>query len=265
MSAGLSLHWLTDVFTVNNLLLGVVALVILLVIVVVDRIVRRAITRYSGNVPLDKHLENGFKLVSRIVVYAIGAIALLQVFGVKADWLISVSALGGAAIGFASTQTVGNLLAGVYLMLSRPFLVNDYVRIGDIEGAVTEITVNYTKLYTPTYNVVALPNRRILDSTIVNYSRGDVIDWTFTIGFPHDVPHNELVEKCIDPALDDFYTKYDQLLPRKPQYGLCTIDRLGRAFSIRVFFPERKMDIFYNIQPEILGAIVNRWDALRKK
>lgn len=265
MSIELSFQWFADLFTPDNLLLGVVALGILILIVVVDRIVRRAITRYSRTVPLDKNLENGFKLISRIIVFAIGAIALLQVFGVKADWLISVSALGGAAIGFASTQTVGNLLAGVYLMLSRPFLVNDYVRIGEIEGAITEITVNYTKLYTPTYNVVAIPNRRILDSTIVNYSKGDVIDWTFTIGFPHDVPHNDLVEQCITPALNDFYTKYGQLLPSKPQYGLCTIDRLGRAFSIRIFFPERKMDTFYNIQPEILGAIINRWDTVRKK
>lgn len=188
MSIELSFHWLTAVFTAANLLLGVVALGILVLIVVVDRIVRRAITRYSGTVPLDKNVENGFKLISRIIVFAIGAIALLQVFGVKADWLISVSALGGAAIGFASTQTVGNLLAGVYLMLSRPFLVNDYVRIGEIEGVITEITINYTKLYTPTYNVVAIPNRRILDSTIVNYSKEDVIDWTFAVGVPHDVP-----------------------------------------------------------------------------
>jgi small conductance mechanosensitive channel len=184
--------------------------------------------------------------------------------GIGAEWLISVSALGGAAIGFASTQTLGNLLAGLYLMMSRPFLVNDYVRIGDSEGEVKEITTNYTKLYTPTFNLIEIPNRKVLDSIIVNYSKDDIIDWTFTMGFPHDVSYQKLIDKCIAPALEIFYDKHRDLLPKKPEYGLSSMDRLGRAFSIRIFFPEKRMDTFYNLQPEILGAIVNLWDNIRK-
>lgn len=254
-----------NIFTTHNIILGVTALATLVVIIIVDRIAKRAITKYSQRVSLDKNLENGFKLVSRVIICAVGAIAILQLFGMRADWLISVSALGGAAIGFASTQTIGNLLAGVYIMLSKPFLINDYVRIGDVEGEVKEITVNYTKLYTPTFNIIEVPNRKVLDSTILSYSKGDVIDWTFTIGFPHDIPHRDLIDKCIVPALESFHKKYEQLLPRRPQYGLCSMDRLSRKFSIRVFFPKRKMDAFYNIQPEILGEIINRWDKLRRQ
>ncbi|MFQ6075445.1 MAG: mechanosensitive ion channel family protein [Candidatus Bathyarchaeia archaeon] len=258
--------WLTSVITTERILLGVTALVILVVTLVIDRVIRKAIGRYSQKISLDKNIENGFKLISRVLVVAAGAVAILQLFGIESgQWLISVSALGGAAIGFASTQTVGNFLAGIYLMVSRPFLVNDYVRIGDNEGEVREINVNYTKLYTPTFNVIEIPNRQVLESTIVNYSKGDVIDWTFTIGFSHDVPHQELVSKCIIPALDAFYEKYRDLLPRKPEYGLCGMDRLGRQFSIRIFFPEQKMDTFYNLQPEIMGDIVNRWDILRRR
>jgi hypothetical protein len=39
------------------------------------------------------------------------------------------------------------------------------------------------------------------------------------------------------------------------------MDRLGREFSIRIHFPERNMDVFYNLQPELLSDIVNRWDT----
>jgi len=41
-------------------------------------------------------------------------------------WFVGVSALTGAAIRFASTQTVGNFLAELYVMMSRPFMVRDY-------------------------------------------------------------------------------------------------------------------------------------------
>ena len=44
------------------------------------------------------------------------------------------------------------------------------MKIGDIEGEVREITINYTKIYSPTYNITEIPNRKVLDSTILNYS-----------------------------------------------------------------------------------------------
>jgi hypothetical protein len=150
-------------------------------------------------------------------------------------------------------------------MLSQPFKVNDYVRIGDIEGEVQEITVNYTKIYTPTFNIVEFPNRRVLDSVIHNFSDGDIIDYSFNLGFPHDVSHQELVEECFIPAINQFHEKYKQFLPKKPEFGLSKMDRLGREFAIRIHFPERNMDIFYNLQPELVGEIVNRWDERKRK
>jgi small-conductance mechanosensitive channel len=257
--------WLTNFFTLEQATKLVVAIIVFVAAIVVDRIVRGAITRYSKPINLDTHLENGFKLVVRVVIVVVGVVVILHVFGFGVDWLISVSALGAAAIGFASTQTVGNFLAGFYLMMSRPFRVNDYVRIGDVEGEVKEITVNYTKIYTPTFNITDIPNRRVLDSVILNFSDGDIIDYTFQIGFPHNVPHRELVDECLVPAIDKFHEKYKKYLPKRPEFGISKMDRLGREFSIRIHVPERNMDVFYNLQPELLSDIVRRWDTRKNK
>jgi len=243
----------------------VAASVIVAAMIIADWLIRRAITRYSTRIRLDRHLENIFKLLARILVIAVGIVALLQLSGLPDTWFLSVSALAGAAIGFASTQTVGNFLAGVYIMVSRPFLVNDYVKIGDVEGQVREITVNYTKIYTPTYNLMEIPNRTVLDSKILNYSKGNVFDYTFQVGFPHDVTNEEIINKCIVPALEKFYEKYKDVLPRKPEFSMSKMDRLGRSFAIRVFFPEKKTKTFYDIQPELMQNIVNNWDNLRKQ
>lgn len=264
MSSEIS-DWINTFLTMEQVTKLVVTIIILVLAIIVERIVRGTIIRSSKTFKLDTHLENSLKLIVRVVILTIGVIAILQVFGFGAEWLISVSALGGAAIGFASTQTVGNFLAGIYLMISRPFMVNDYVRIGDIEGEVKEITVNYTKIYTPTFNIMEMPNRKVLDSVILNFSDGDVIDYTFKIGFPHAVPHRVLVDECIIPAIDKFHEKYKKHLPKRPEFGISKMDRLGREFSIRIHFPERNMDVFYNLQPELLGDIVNRWDAHKNK
>jgi small-conductance mechanosensitive channel len=125
--------------------------------------------------------------------------------------------------------------------------------------------VNYTKIYTPTYNLMEIPNIKVLDSKILNYSTGDVFDYTFQVGFPHEVPNEEIISKCIVPAIEAFYEKYKDILPRKPEFSMSSMDRLGRSFAIRMFFPEKKIKTFYDIQPELMRSIVARWDNLRKQ
>jgi len=147
-------------------------------------------------------------------------------------------------------------------------MIRDYVKIGDIEGEVREITINYTKIYTPTYNITEISNRKVLDSTILNYSgKRNIIDYSFQIGFPHveNMTNKELIEKCIMPAIEKFYNRYKDILPKKPGVSMFKMDRLGRGFMIRMFFPEGKINTFYDIQPELMQDIVNNWDAYKAK
>ena len=255
-----------DFLATENLLLIATGLIIVIAMFVADRLARRAIARYSKRLRIEKHVENIFKLTARIIIFAVGVVALLSFLGMRTEWFVGVSALTGAAIGFASTQTVGNFLAGLYIMISRPFMVRDYVKIGDIEGEVREVTINYTKIYTPTYNITEIPNRKVLDSTILNYSgKKNIIDYSFQIGFPHseNITNKELIEKCIMPAIEKFYNKYKDYLLNKPEVSMFKMDRLGRGFLIRMFFPEGKINTFYNIQPELMQDIVNSWDAYK--
>jgi small-conductance mechanosensitive channel len=252
-------------FTINNLFIILSIIIFIIIIFIFDKLVRRAIIKYSIKTGLEKHVENIFKLVARVVIVAVGIAVLLSVLGLPTDWFVGVSALSGAAIGFASTQTVGNFLAGLYIMISKPFMVNDYVKIGDVEGEVREITINYTKIYTPNYDITEIPNRRVLDSIISNYSgKKNIIDYSFKVGFPHEGTNKEIIERCIKPAINDFYKKYKEILPKKPEYSMYDMDRLGRGFFIRIFFPERKIDTFYDVQPELMQKIVNNWDKYKQ-
>ena len=263
-----ALQLIDGILTMVDLKKVAIVLVIVVVTLVVDRLIRRAISRYAKNLNLEPHAANIFKLIERIIVFAAGLVAILSIFGASTDWFIGISALTGAAIGFASTQTVGNFLAGLYIMVSRPFMVRDYVKIGDVEGEVREITINYTKIYTPTYNITEIPNRKVLDSIILNYSgKKDMIDYSFQMGFPHleNITNEELMKECIKPTIEKFYKKHKDVLSRKPEASMSKMDRLGRAFMIRMFFPEGKVNKFYDLQPELMQDIVNCWDALKAK
>ncbi len=255
-----------DLLSMANLRLVVIALIIFAITFVVDRLVRRALSRYGKRLDMEPHAVNILKLIARIIVFAGGVVALLTLFNFPIEWFLSISALTGAAIGFASTQTVGNFLAGLYLMVSRPFMVRDYVKIGDVEGEVKEITINYTKIYTPAYNITEIPNRKVLDSIILNYSgKKDIIDYSFKMGFPHleNRTNKQMIEDCIKPTIEKFYEKYKDVLPKKPEASMLNMDRLGREVSIRMYFPEGKINDFYNLQPELVRDIVHCWDKFK--
>ena len=241
-------------------------LIIAIVAVAVDKVVRRAISKYGKKAGMEPHSINVLKLLVRLIVAVGGIFAILGVFGLGPEWILGFSTLTGTAIGFASTQTIGNFLAGFYIMISRPFMVRDYVKIGDIEGEVKEITINYTKIYTPTYTITEIANKKVLDSIIVNFSgRKDIIDYSFKMGFPHldHKTNKEMMEDCIKPTIEKFYAKYKDVLPQKPEASMLTMDRLGREVNVRMFFPEGKIKDFYDLQPELMRDIVHCWDKFK--
>ncbi len=255
-----------DFLTNGNIILVVVALVIGAVTFVLDKLIRRAVSRYGKKVDMEPHAINILKLVARLVTVSGGVVALMSLFKVPTDLFLAGGALTGTAIGFASTQTVGNFLAGFYIMISRPFMVRDYVKIGDVEGEVKEITINYTKIYTSTYNITEIPNKKVLDSVILNYSgRKDIIDYSFKMGFPHleNKPNKHLIDDCIKPTIEKFYEKHKDILPKKPEASMLKMERLGREVMIRMFFPEGRINEFYDIQPELMRDIIHCWDKFK--
>ena len=265
--AGIWLQIFPELTTTEELLLAAGTLVaIILVAFVLDKVIRRSIGKYGKKVDMEPHAINILKLVARLFVATGAVISIFIVFEFPTDLFLAGGALTGTAIGFASTQTIGNFLAGFYIMISRPFMVRDYVKIGDVEGEVKEITINYTKIYTPTYNITEIPNKKVLDSIILNYSgRKDIIDYAFKMGFPHleDRTNKQMIEDCIKPTIDRFYEKYKDVLPKKPEPSMLTMDRLGREVSIRMYFPEGKINEFYDLQPELMRDIVHCWDKFK--
>ena len=86
--------------------------------------------------------HNAMRTLGRAVIL------LLGIFWIGGEELfIGMAALLGTAVGFASSSTIGNFISGLYLLVTNPFDVGDYVIFPDlkIEGIVEEISINYTK------------------------------------------------------------------------------------------------------------------------
>jgi hypothetical protein len=80
-----------------------------------------------------------------------------------------------------------------------------------------------------------------------------------------NVTNKDLIEECIMPTIEEFYNKHKNILTKKPELSMFKMERLGRAFLIRMFFPEGKINKFYDIQPELMQEVVNSWDIYKSK
>ena len=101
------------------------------------------------------------------ITVAIFAIVVVLFFN---DRLQLTAAAGAVVVGLALQDTLGNAMAGLALQADQPYKVGDWIRVGDHEGRVTQISWRSTVLRSRESTLVALPNSSIADSPIVNYS-----------------------------------------------------------------------------------------------
>jgi len=252
----------SDIFAQYPHLLTVIWLIVIVVVaILVERIVSRWLNRFIVKADLPPHVGNALLLTGRFIVFIGALIVVLRLGGVSSEVIVAFSALSGAAIGFASTQTIGNILAGLYILISRPFRVGDYVKFDGVEGVVKEMTINYTKILTSANNVVCMSNRRVLDKDVVNFrfkgEESNLFRYGFEIIFDHSLP-TEKIEEILSSVVESYAEK----LLRKPEYELIKLTRLDRNYMFYIYV-EHPQDIF-TLQPRILTKITELWDKARK-
>lgn len=111
--------------------------------------------------------------LSRIVVWVIAGIMILQSVGVSVSGLLAFGGVGGVAVGFAARDIIANFLGGLSIFLDRPFAVGDWIRSPDreIEGTVEDVGWRVTRIRTFDQRPLYVPNSLFSTVAIENPSR----------------------------------------------------------------------------------------------
>ncbi len=104
---------------------------------------------------------------------AVIAIAILNLFGIKATSLVAILGAATLAVGLALQGTMSNFASGVMLLIFRPFKVGDYVEAAGHTGSVRKIQLFATELATVDNVQIVIPNSQAWSTSIVNYSAHD--------------------------------------------------------------------------------------------
>jgi small conductance mechanosensitive channel len=123
--------------------------------------VLRIVERTSAHGPLGELLAS----VARISLVVLGLITALGTLGVNITGIVAGLGLTGFALGFALKDSISNVLAGVLILLYRPFEAGDRIDVGGLSGSVTHVNLRYTELESETERVL-VPNAKMLTDPI---------------------------------------------------------------------------------------------------
>ncbi|MFB6094503.1 MAG: mechanosensitive ion channel family protein [Halanaeroarchaeum sp.] len=149
-----------------------------------------------------KHQEEITYRVLQIVTLTAVFLAALTMWGIDLGGLLVGAGFLGIVVGIAAQQTLGSLLAGFVLMFSRPFEIGDWVKIGQEEGIVTDITIVNTRMENFDGEFVVLPNDTVSNSTIINRTRKGRIRLAVEVGVDYDADLDHAMETA-EEALED--------------------------------------------------------------
>ncbi len=191
------------------------ALIILLIGLFIAGRIKAAVRNVLNKTDRVDPMLTGF--LSSLVYYAALAIVLIMVlgsFGVQTTSLAALLGATGLAIGLALQGTLSHVASGVMLLAFRPFKTGDYVNAAGVEGSVRGITIFTTELATVDNKKIIIPNGKIWDDTIINYSANEIrrLDMVFGISYDDDIGKAKDIIRSIIAADDRIHNDPEPLI-----------------------------------------------------
>ncbi len=146
------------------------------------RLIRQAKDRFER---LDITLVPILSATVTYVIYIIGGVFILDIFGVNTTSIIALLGAAGIAVGLALKDTLSNIAAGIMLLFLRPFRSGDFIEIGSVMGTVKEVNLFTTILETFDGIYISAPNSVIWGNSIKNYTRNGKRRMDIVIGIAY--------------------------------------------------------------------------------
>lgn len=179
-------------FAVKHGFQVIYAIIILIIGLIVARWLANMVVRVCENRKLDITLSRFLGNVVRLCLLAFVMIIVLGKFGIAMTPFIA--AIGAVAFGssLALAGLLSNYGAGLSIIITRPFVVNDTIKIQGVSGVVEEVGLASTRLSTEDGEQITIPNKHIVGEILINSFENKVVEMSIGISYDDDA------QKAID-------------------------------------------------------------------
>jgi small-conductance mechanosensitive channel len=160
--------------------ISIYIVVVLLVSWGVSRLIRLIIVSYLKKSKSEKYKKTSLQFLKNSIKFFVVLLAILfiiitvPVFKNKAAFIFSGAGILAAIIGFAAQAAISNLIAGVFIVIFKPFRVGDYIKLDDSRiGIVEDITLRHTVINNFENKRLIIPNSIISTESVLNHTIED--------------------------------------------------------------------------------------------
>jgi len=142
--------------------------------------------------------------ITRVMVFIIGALVILQTLGISITPILTALGVGGLAVALALQETLSNLFAGIQVIASQQVRAGDYVKLdtGE-EGYVADITWRITTIRALPNNLIIVPNSKLASAIIRNFHLPDMeVSFSIDVGVSYDSDLEKVEQVSIQTAKD---------------------------------------------------------------
>lgn len=160
---------ITNIWSV--VLFCVIIAITILVSFLMDRFFKRQIKKSTEVLNTDPTNYQFLRYLIIVLIYVVGF--SFAIYTMPQLRLIATSLLAGAgvlavAVGFASQHALSNIISGIFIVIFKPFRINDRLKIGDKFGVVEDITLRHTVIKDFENRRIIIPNSIISNEVVVN-------------------------------------------------------------------------------------------------
>ncbi len=163
------------------------AIVIIVAGLIVARWTGNAVDQRLRKQAMEPPLRILIVRVCKVLVMVFAALVALDKFGFQIAPLVAGIGVAGVGVGLALQGVLGNLMAGLTIIFTKPFRVGEYVSLLNVHGAVAQIELFSTVLLHPDHSRVVIPNRRIVGEILHNYGKTRQLKVSVSIPLGADV------------------------------------------------------------------------------
>ena len=212
----------------------VVSVVAIIIIFIVYRLLSRQIIRWKQDQKLEENIAFTLKRIIQWVAVLAIVIIVTSLFVIDIGVIGGLLTLaGGTIIGFASMNTLGNAIAGIIVMTSRPFKIGDRIFFNGQFSDVIAIDLIYTRMKTPDNVLISVPNQELLKAGIENYGKKMVVRRKCSITAGYDVA-SDLVESTLLEAAKKLADKQVILNEPRPYVWMTKFENFAIEYTLYV-------------------------------
>jgi small conductance mechanosensitive channel len=212
----------------------VYAIIILIIGLIIARWLSNMVVRVCESRNLDITLSRFLGNVVRITVIGFVLIVVLGKFGITMTPFIA--AIGAVAFGssLALAGLLSNYGAGLSIIITRPFVVNDTIQIQGVSGVVEEIGLAATRLSTEDGEQITIPNKHIVGEILINSFENKVVEASVGISYDDDA------QKAIDTIQEALQNIPEIVADPAPQIGIEEFADSSVNIGMRYWVPTKQ-------------------------